>query len=127
MISPRSLYFALRNVFLKPVTIRYPKEKPNLPDRHYGHPQVNDQTCIGCKLCSVICPHQCITMVKYHNSGNDRADIRPRIHIGRCIYCGLCEEICPTPSKSIYMTHKYEVSTTNERTLIIDPEVGVKK
>lgn len=127
MITLRVFWFFLRNVFVKPVTIRYPKEKPDLPGRYYGHPAVNDKTCIGCKLCAVICPNQCITMVKYHDTGNDRDDIRPRIHIGRCIYCGLCEEICPTGPKSIYMTHQYEVSTANKRELIIDPQQGVHK
>jgi glutamate synthase (NADPH/NADH) small chain len=90
-------------IFKKPVTVQYPKEKLELPERYRGF-HVNDMDkCIGCGNCMSICPCQAITMddpKEFHlvTPKEGSTHLRPRIDYGRCSYCGLCVEVCPTGS-----------------------------
>jgi len=43
--------------------------------------------CNGCRMCTVVCPHDVIAMA------DKRAQI---IHRDRCMECGACEMNCPT-------------------------------
>jgi NADH-quinone oxidoreductase subunit I len=55
----------LKQVFKKPVTTRYPKEKRPKPERFHGRHVLNRyddgmEKCIGCELCAGVCPARCI-------------------------------------------------------------------
>jgi hydrogenase-4 component H len=75
---------ALRNLFRRPQTVAYPKEKPVLPDKFRGKIWVNDK-CISCGACVRACPALAIKLEKEQIS----------VWTMRCINCARCVEVCP--------------------------------
>lgn len=95
-----------KNMLSKPVTICYPEQKRVMPERFRGrHFLTRDEDglerCIGCSLCSINCPVNCIHVVSAENDPNNPVSKGERyaevyeINLLRCIYCGYCEEACP--------------------------------
>ncbi len=113
-----------QQAFKKKITVQYPEEKRELPDRFRGRPGlVVDREgkikCVVCMLCVAVCPSQAITI----EAGEGKTpDIRyPReyvIDLGRCIYCGYCEQVCP--KEAIKLTQEYELAQYERGNLIYD-------
>jgi len=94
ILSP---FKAVRYLFKKPKTIRYPFE-PKEPSQRYRGFHLNDwDKCNGCGNCRDICPNEAITMVKIPEikPKPGEKNERPQIDYGRCCFCGLCVDICP--------------------------------
>ena len=85
-----------KNLFSKPVTFSYPEEKRIMPERYRGRHFLNRdenglERCIGCSLCSINCPVNCIHVVSAENDpdhpvspGERYAEIY-EINLLRCI------------------------------------------
>jgi len=91
---------AIRFLFQKPLTLRYPFEKKEPAPRYRGF-HLNDwDRCTGCGNCADICPNEAITMIEVPaiepEPGNKNE--RPQLDYGRCCFCGLCVDICPPGS-----------------------------
>jgi glutamate synthase (NADPH/NADH) small chain len=91
---------AVRYLFKKPKTLRYPFE-PKEPAMRYRGFHLNDwDKCTGCGNCADICPNEAITMIEIPEiepkPGTKKE--RPRLDYGRCCFCGLCIDICPPGS-----------------------------
>ncbi|MBC8144042.1 MAG: NADH-quinone oxidoreductase subunit I, partial [bacterium] len=107
-------------IWKKPVTIRYPHERMQLPERTRNRLYVNQDDCIGCDQCSRACPVNCITIETAKAIGDDNPGLtsngkrkalwvtRFDIDIAKCCYCGLC--VYPCPTECIKMTDIYEFS-----------------
>lgn len=108
-----------RNAFRKPVTLEYPDQRWDIPERYRGvlHNKIED--CIGCQACVRACPVNCIYLDTVKRAKEDygvtsdgskitqwveRYDINEAL----CMYCGLCTEVCPTDC--LTMTEEYELS-----------------
>ena len=110
--------------FRKNITVQYPEEKREIPDRFRGRPKlVLDEKgklkCVVCMLCVAVCPSQAITIEA--EEGSDPSIRYPKkyiIDIGRCIYCGYCEQVCP--KEAIKLTKEYELSEYKRINLIYD-------
>jgi len=109
----------LKQMFLKRVTNKYPKEMRAKPQRFHGRHVLNRypdgmEKCIGCELCAGVCPARCIYVRGKENpadapvSPGERFGFIYEINMLRCIFCGMCVEACPTGA--ITMTHLFEMS-----------------
>ncbi len=91
---------AIKFLFKKPKTLRFPFEKKEPALRCRGF-HLNDwETCTGCGNCKDICPNEAITMVELAEikPESGKKNERPEIDYGRCCFCGLCVDICPPGS-----------------------------
>jgi NADH-quinone oxidoreductase subunit I len=104
------------------VTEQYPDEKRPKPLRFHGRHVLNRyedgmEKCIGCELCSGVCPARCIYVRGADNSTEspvspgERYGFVYEINYLRCIHCDLCVEACPT--EAITETKLFEFSFTN--------------
>jgi NADH-quinone oxidoreductase subunit I len=118
----RGFAVTFRQMFKPKVTVRYPKEKREKPERFHGRHVLNRypdgmEKCIGCELCAGACPARCIYVRGADNPPDDPVSPGERfgfvyeINMLRCIFCALCVEACPT--EAITMTHLFEMSVTN--------------
>ena len=97
-----SPFKAIKYLFKKPKTLRYPFElkEPALRCRGF---HLNDwDKCTGCGNCADICPNEAITMVEIPELESKPEEgiknERPQLDYGRCCFCGLCVDICPPGS-----------------------------
>ena len=99
---------AIVNLFKRPFTRKYPKEKLKPFDRFRGRIDYYPKRCIGCRLCEKYCP---VGAVKFYKKGKIDFDL------GLCITCGMCHDVCPTKPKSIILSNDFEFSDKNKSKL----------
>jgi len=116
------------HLFTPAVTIQYPDERKQLPERARNRLFVNMDDCIGCMQCDMACPVNCISIETVKSAPTDDLGTTSTgqkkklwvttfdIDIGKCCYCGLCTYPCPT--ECIKMTEVYEFSEYNRNDLI---------
>lgn len=82
---------ALRSLFRRPATERYPFEKNPAPEALRGKLVWNPEKCTGCQLCIKDCPSNAIELITI-----DKANKRfvMRYHADRCTYCAQCVQNC---------------------------------
>ena len=102
---------ALLNLFRKPSTFRYPKKKPELPERSRQKLIFHKDKCIRCSLCAKVCPTGACTF--------DSRKKYPSFDLGLCISCGVCADRCP--GKAIIMSHDFESATLSKKKLMLKP------
>jgi NADH-quinone oxidoreductase subunit I len=121
------------HLFTKSVTIQYPDERLQLPERERNRLFVNMDDCIGCDQCARACPVSCIYLETVKavpgdivgrtgvtSNGKKKALFVPTftIDIAKCCYCELC--VFPCPTECIYMTDVFEFSTFDRTKLIYE-------
>jgi len=122
-------FSALKFLFRKPQTLRFPFEGKEPAARCRGF-HLNDlETCTGCANCADICPNQAITMIDMPEIEAEPADKgeRPQIDYGRCCFCGLCVDICAPGCLSLSRDYYHIDKTTDSFSYIAkdgksDPE-----
>jgi formate hydrogenlyase subunit 6/NADH:ubiquinone oxidoreductase subunit I len=105
---------AVSLAFNKPVTTRYPYQKPQLADNYRGQMQFNIRRCVGCGICSRDCPGGAIEMIDFYEKK------RPQFRMDKCLFCYQCAESCP--KKAITNTVHYELATCDKASLIMKPK-----
>lgn len=126
----KGLGITLKNFFKKPLTVQYPEQIRNFQPRFRGavafvrDKETGKERCVGCGLCSAICPANCLTVVP----GVDEHGIRnAKIYLydmSRCVFCGMCVEVCP--ELALVMTHEFELAVDDRSQLILDAEGMLK-
>lgn len=116
------------HLFVKNVTLQYPKEKRELPKGSRQQLFVNMDDCIGCFQCERACPVSCITIEtikaeKDEDLGETSNGKKKRMYVTRfdidmakCCYCADC--VFPCPTDCIYMLPEYEFSTYDRSSLL---------
>lgn len=121
------------HLFTKAVTIQYPDERLQLPERERNRLFVNMDDCIGCDQCARACPVNCIYLdtikavpgdivgrTGVTSNGKKKALFVPTftIDIAKCCYCQLC--VFPCPTECIYMTDVFEFSEYRRENLVYE-------
>jgi len=109
------------NLLSKPVTILYPLEKVPIPGTFRGRVSIRAERCIGCSMCSLVCPSHAIEMVR------DECEVefkgkkvtrkkRPAMKVLKCIRCGLCERHCP--ADAMFLTNEMPACGTDREEVV---------
>ncbi len=121
----KAMGLTFRMMLTRPVTRQYPDEKrPAFPGFRGLHALARREDgtprCVGCGLCSAICPSRCIHV--YTSEGSDHKKVVDGydIEVLRCVYCGFCVEACPY--KAVVLTDHYEYSDYSREALFMDKD-----
>lgn len=112
-----SPFAACKNLFKKPVTVRYPKEElqvfpvEGVSPRYRGLHTNDLDKCIGCAGCSKICPVNAITMELPEGKEDVKKEYRPVIDYGRCCFCAFCVDMCAPGSLKMSREYLYTIPT----------------
>ncbi len=116
----RNLGFTLKNIPKKSITINYPLEKRELPERlrlgTFGltaNKETGDENCIACKLCERICPSQIIEIEIEKRDGRGWAKVF-NLDLQSCIQCELCVQICPVDAIIMMKTPEKPVTLRSD-------------
>ncbi len=104
LLQPRVLKQALKAIFSRPYTTKFPQVPYEPPPGFRGRVRFFPDACIGCGACAEVCPPKCIDVVN-----DTEAEVPQRrlvVHIDACIWCGQCERYCPT-GEGIQLTNEY--------------------
>ncbi len=89
--------FALKNLFSKPATEKYPFEERKFADRYRGKVDIKIDDCLMCGLCARKCPSGAITVNRETKTWTiDRMG---------CVQCSNCVNSCP--KKCLTMEQHY--------------------
>jgi NADH-quinone oxidoreductase subunit I len=99
------------------VTLQYPEERWEVPERYRGFLHNDINTCIVCNMCVKMCPMDCISLESVRGADKKPVLASYDINVGRCMFCGLCVEVCPP--KSLKHTGGYEMASVERDELIL--------
>lgn len=101
---------ALKNVFKKASTERYPFERKEPSKDFRGRPVWLIEKCVGCGLCARVCP---VNAVQITGRGKD---VSITYLLNRCIFCAQCAESCNV--KAIEITREFEFAEYDKSQMI---------
>ena len=128
---PRAMKVTFINFFRRPVTVHYPDETRNYPDRYRGllaltyDKETGEENCIGCRLCEYICPSEIIAVTlrkgeaRKNGIGATFCD-KFVLDYQACMQCELCIQVCPTDA--IVMTRALAPTATSRDGLLLTKE-----
>jgi len=120
-----SIWIVFIRLFKRKITVEYPDESLPLPPRYRGRIVLTrdpdgGERCVGCYLCAVACPVDCIALQATEDDHGRRYPEFFRINFSRCIYCGFCEEACPT--YAIQLIPDFEMSEYRRQNMVYEKE-----
>lgn len=98
---------------VRPVTVNYPaptlglEKQALITEEARGKHRFDDEKCVGCGGCTVICSSGAITELDL------RFNRTLQVELSRCIFCGRCRDLCP--EKGLELTPEFELSRTVTR------------
>lgn len=111
---------ALKNLFSKPVTRRYPAEPQVYTAFSRGHIENDIHTCILCGICQKQCPATALVVDKPARTWT--------INPFSCVQCNTCVRACPKKSLSMLPDYTPVAANMSAQTLTKpDDEEPVKK
>jgi NADH-quinone oxidoreductase subunit I len=121
----KAMGVTLRNLWRRPITVRYPDVKREYPERFRGvlaltyDRETGEENCIGCRLCEYICPPQVISVEMLKTEKRNYAK-RFTLELYSCEFCELCVQVCPTDA--IVMMRSFDLATADRRELLLDKD-----
>jgi hydrogenase-4 component H len=110
----REIKEALRALFGRRYTTTFPATKAEVPPGFRGVPRFDEEECMGCGACAIVCPAKDIEVTDEVKDG--KGVRRLTIHYDDCIFCAQCHRNCPT-EKGVVMTEEFDLATVNRHGL----------
>lgn len=115
----RELKEAVKALIKGPYTSKFPKEAHKPHPNFRGRPKFNQDICVGCLACELVCPAGAIA----HKDTLDNHPTRTMIHYSdTCIFCGQCEAYCIS-KEGIMISNDWELSIFDRK----DSEEKIEK
>lgn len=89
----KGLQITWKEMLAKKVTVQYPDEQCELPERFHGRFELDADRCIACLLCANACPNRVI-QIERSKVGKKQYLTKYVMRIEYCMFCGLCVESC---------------------------------
>lgn len=104
----RELIEAIKALIKGPYTSKFPKE-PHQPHPNFrGLPKYNEEKCLGCLACVLVCPAEALSYKDSTDPGNPKREL---IHYtDTCIFCSQCESACIADHEGIKLSNDWELS-----------------
>jgi len=109
----KNFFINFGNLFRKPRTVMYPREKIIINEGSRGQPRLRlnfdtlEVICNGCGDCEKACPQNCISVRKEYKEGDYYLE-EFYLNLGLCSFCGNCVEACK--NNAIEQSYKYQMS-----------------
>jgi NADH-quinone oxidoreductase subunit I len=120
----KNFFTALGNIFRKPRTVVYPREKIIIPEKSRGmlHLRLDldslDVLCNGCGDCASVCPESCIRIKRKITEEGKQVLDQFQLDLGACIFCGRCVDACEL--KAIGLSYRYQNADAERKNLVIE-------
>lgn len=127
----RGLMISLKNLRRGPITLQYPFEKLDLPERSRWavepkYFEDGSPKCTACMTCVRTCPDYILHLDVTTAEDKTKHIEAFTYEVGACMMCGLCVESCPFDA--IRMSHDYELAVQDPagltRTLLGDVDAA---
>jgi len=107
---------AIKNLFKRPVTKKYPYTKVEAPKNYRGKIKFNESLCVGCGLCMKVCP--AVAIAKKVENMEEGQKITLSFSLSSCTFCKFCADHCP--KKAIELTEEYSMVSTDKEMLMVE-------
>ncbi len=97
----RELREAILALIKGPYTTSYPRKPCEPPKRFRGKPVYDNDGCIACTACSLVCPARAIEFKDTVVSPPGKSTRRMILHLDECHYCGQCSALCTTRDEKV--------------------------
>jgi formate hydrogenlyase subunit 6/NADH:ubiquinone oxidoreductase subunit I len=108
----RELKEAIKSLFSKPYTTRFPYQPHKPYERFRGKPEFHVDDCVGCTACMQVCPTGAISFKDEVINGKAKRILNVQWDV--CIFCGQCQANCLT-GKGIILSQEFDLATTEKR------------
>ena len=109
-----------KNLFKKPMTVMFPEEVVEIPERNRGRHHLDIDNCISCGSCAKICPNRAIRMIEAPPDFKEKyPKTYPQVDLGKCCFCALCEDVCP--KDALTLTTNVFLATFEKEDTYVNP------
>ncbi|MGI6595340.1 MAG: 4Fe-4S dicluster domain-containing protein [Candidatus Ratteibacteria bacterium] len=111
----RELKEAVKGIFSRPYTTKFPYQPHTPPPRYRGKPEYYEEGCVGCGACFQVCSANAIDMIDNTEKGNPTRTLIQ--HPSKCIFCRECERNCIT-GEGIKLTQRFDIAYVDEEDVL---------
>lgn len=118
------LSITFKEFFSPTVTVQYPYETLDIPDRFRGHIELiadenGKSKCIVCMMCQRACPSDCISLAGAKVEGEKKKSLtKYTLDFTKCSLCGSCVESCNFDA--LEYSKEYNLASTRREDFIFD-------